>query len=155
MRERICGFFALVLLIGAFAWAGSAQEKVEPLLAPMFVPGKQYIVVVDCLPAAVVQSPAFPCYAELLTVRSIRSDNGWVITTTAQGEEWTINPARVYAVTPAQGDSIRAMARCPDFASVTPSIGTPWMAHCEDGKWVFRRLVRGDSGRVVQPHGIP
>ena len=117
MRAKAGSLALLALIVGVIALIGLyepsnrqaiAQERIKDPPVPMFAPGKQYLVIVDCLPAAVVQLPAFPCYAELLTVRSIRSDNGWVVTTTAQGDEWTINPARVYAVTPAQGESIRA-----------------------------------------------
>ena len=106
MRRTLRGVL-LGVLLGTILWvAALAQGPTVP--PPLFIVGQTYTVVVDCFPEWVAQGqPLNPCFAEALTVQLVRPDGWVVVVDPTTGQQWTINPARVYAIQP-QTDGQRA-----------------------------------------------
>ena len=104
---RLRSLLFLGLLLGSLFVGERLLSQTPTQPPPLFIVGRTYLVIPDCLPMYLVQMaesmPMFrgvglnPCYAERLTVVSVRPD-GWVQMVEDDGDAWTINPARVYAV---------------------------------------------------------
>src|SRR3990167_2913653 len=98
MLARAVVFLFLTACVAAVGLTGMLAGQTPITPPPLFLVGRTYAVVVDCLPVAVIPEQVDPCFTELLTVTSVRPD-GWVVVTPVQGgPEWLINPVRVYSV---------------------------------------------------------
>ena len=77
----------------AYLSSGTTAQALKP--SPLFVTGQTYAFVWDCFP-----NPPLPCFAEALTVLTVRPD-GWVeVYDPMEHAHWTVNPIRAIAIQP-------------------------------------------------------
>ena len=97
-------FVLMIGALGASLWPVPATAA-DP---PLFIKGRAYIFVWDCLPQWVPELTSAitrqehiknPCFTESLTVTAVRA-NGWVDVTDPQdgNRHWWVNPARAIAI---------------------------------------------------------